>query len=442
MREGSPSLTAQRVAAYRLTFERLAVPYGEPAADEALARDVATRVPDQPSEPMARYLRARTAFFDRVVTNAIERGVSQVVMLGAGYDGRSLRYAQPAVRWWEVDHPDTQADKLARLDRLGIAVGHIAFLGHDLEGGGLAAALADSGFEPDAPSQLCCEGLTVYLRPGSVELLLSELRSLATPGTRLAISLSTSRGEETSDRRRRFQAAVAALGEPAMTALTAEDARSLLTRNRWRPVATSERSQRAGFVVAAPMWSTTPPDGHPSIGRIAGLMERTLDRSDGEGLAVHLEVTYGVPVTRSRELDLGVHRVERTDGSTWIARVFPTVRPIEATRGDAELLSWLEAARFPAERCAADDPVSIHDGHGVLVTQLVPGRTSSMTGPAFELLGQLLGRLHAMDAGCSAARRTGGAWHHLAPDSSPQGEFEGATDLVPRRPPPRTGRPT
>ncbi|MGA8369790.1 MAG: SAM-dependent methyltransferase [Acidimicrobiales bacterium] len=429
MREGSPSLTAQRVAACRLTFERLAVPYGEPAADEALARDVATRVPDQPSEPMARYLRARTAFFDRVVTNAIERGVSQVVMLGAGYDGRSLRYAQPAVRWWEVDHPDTQADKLARLDRLGIAAGHIAFLGHDLEGGGLAAALADSGFEPDAPSQLCCEGLTVYLRPGSVELLLSELRSLATPGTRLAISLSTSRGEETSDRRRRFQAAVAALGEPAMTALTAEDARSLFTRSRWRPVATSERSQRAGFVVAAPVWSTTPPDGLASIGRIAGFMERTLDRSDGEGLAVHLEDTYGVPVTRSRELDLGVHRVERTDGSTWIARVFPTVRPIEATRGDAELLSWLEAARFPAERCAADDPVSIHDGHGVLVTELVPGRTSSMTGPAFELLGQLLGRLHAMDAGCSAARRPGGAWHHLAPDSSPQGELRAVRTL-------------
>jgi hypothetical protein len=29
------------------------------------------------------------------------------------------------VSWWEVDHPDTQADKRARLERLGIAGGRI-----------------------------------------------------------------------------------------------------------------------------------------------------------------------------------------------------------------------------------------------------------------------------------------------------------------------------
>jgi len=34
-------VTAQRVAAHRLTFDRLLAPYGDPAADEALARDVA-----------------------------------------------------------------------------------------------------------------------------------------------------------------------------------------------------------------------------------------------------------------------------------------------------------------------------------------------------------------------------------------------------------------
>jgi methyltransferase (TIGR00027 family) len=254
MREGQPSLTAQRVAARRLTFDRPTVPYGDSAADETLARAVAAQVPGDSSTIMARYLRGRTAFFDRVVLNAIDRDVAQVVVLGAGYDGRALRYAKPAVRWWEVDHPDTQADKRARLDRLGIAAAHVTFLGRDLETGGLAAALTKSGFQPDDRSLLCCEGLAVYLDANAVELMLSELRSLAAPGTRLAISLSAwGNDEDMLDRRRQFQAAVAALGEPARTSLTPEEAAEQFTRTRWRAVEVSERSRRAGFVVVAPI---------------------------------------------------------------------------------------------------------------------------------------------------------------------------------------------
>ena len=253
MRRGLPSLTAQRVAAYRLSFDRLATPYGDPAADEALARDVAGQVPGEPSEIMAHYLQARTTFFDRVVINAIEREVSQVVMLGAGYDGRALRYANPAVRWWEVDHPKTQQDKRVRLRRLGITAERVTFLGHDLEGGGLAAALIESGFQPGVPSLVCCEGLVVYLQQDAVELALAELRSVAAPGTRLAISLATSRDDDnTAERRQRFEAAVAALGEPARTRLSAEGAVGLFARRGWRPVEMSERSQRAGFVLVIP----------------------------------------------------------------------------------------------------------------------------------------------------------------------------------------------
>ena len=50
----------------------------------------------------------------------------KVIIVGAGYDGRAIRYARPGVRWFEVDHPATQRDKLERLERLGIAVAHVA----------------------------------------------------------------------------------------------------------------------------------------------------------------------------------------------------------------------------------------------------------------------------------------------------------------------------
>ena len=62
-------MTAQRVAAHRLTFDRVPAPYGEPAADDELARDVAAGVAVEPG-PMRDYLRARTRFFDHVVTSA------------------------------------------------------------------------------------------------------------------------------------------------------------------------------------------------------------------------------------------------------------------------------------------------------------------------------------------------------------------------------------
>ena len=44
MQDGQVSVTAQRVAAQRLTFDRVPAPYGDPAADDTLARDVAAAV--------------------------------------------------------------------------------------------------------------------------------------------------------------------------------------------------------------------------------------------------------------------------------------------------------------------------------------------------------------------------------------------------------------
>jgi O-methyltransferase involved in polyketide biosynthesis len=120
MRDDAPSQTARGVAAHRLGYVRLEAPYGDPAADEALTRDVADGLVRGPDSPRHEYLRARTAFFDRVVVTSLDRRVGQVVVGAAGYDGRAFRYAKPGVRWFEVDHPATQAHKLARIASLGL----------------------------------------------------------------------------------------------------------------------------------------------------------------------------------------------------------------------------------------------------------------------------------------------------------------------------------
>jgi methyltransferase (TIGR00027 family) len=254
MRDGRPSVTAQRVAAHRIAFDRLTAPFGDPSADEALARDVWAGTEVAPGDPIVRYLRARTHFFDRMVVDAIKHNVSQIVLIGAGYDGRPLRYARPGVAWWEVDHPDTQLDKRARLDRLGLATPHITFLAYDLESEGLAGALVESGFDPDAASLVCCEGVAAYLTLDALERLLTEVRAVAMPGTRLALSVSvTPASGDAMERRRTLHSRLAALGEPIVSSVAYEEARDLLNRTRWTPVKGTNRSGQAGLVVAVPI---------------------------------------------------------------------------------------------------------------------------------------------------------------------------------------------
>ena len=254
MRAGEASMTARRVAAHRLGFERVETPSGDPAADERLARDVAGSTTVEAATPMVAYLAARTTFFDRVVVGALDRGMGQVVIAAAGYDGRALRYAKPGVRWFEVDHPDTQRDKRERLDRLEIEAGHIAFVAADFSVDPVASALTAAGHEPTEPTLFLCEGVAVYLERAVLESLLAELGHAASPGSRLAISVSVATASaEQLERRARFQTTVAAMGEPARSVLPSDDVEPLFAAAGWRAMEASERARSGGLLVCEPL---------------------------------------------------------------------------------------------------------------------------------------------------------------------------------------------
>lgn len=256
MKAGRPSATAQRVAACRRIFERVVAPFGDPDADDRLAADVASGVEGDVGGAMSRYLRARTAFVDRAVVASVERGTTQVVVAGAGYDGRSLRYGKPGVTWFELDHPSTQADKRRRLERLGIAAPGTVFVAADFTTGSPAPALAGAGHDPASPTLFVCEGVAVYLDVETLTSLLAGLASAAAPGSHLALTLSVAAGLPGTDgRRRRFEAAVASLGEPVRSMLTADDAGALLATTGWHPppaVGPGDDARRAGFVLVGP----------------------------------------------------------------------------------------------------------------------------------------------------------------------------------------------
>ena len=256
MRPGQASVTARRVAALRLTFERAASPYGDATVDERLSRDVAgSTAPGATSERMVRYLAARTRFFDQVVVGALGRGVDQVVVAAAGYDGRAWRYAKPGVSWFELDHPATQADKLARLDALGVDRSGVGFASADFAHDDVAAALRGAGIDPDRPSLVLCEGVVAYLDRDTTDRLFAGLRAAVGSRSVLAVSLSTASGTvDGAQARARFRAAVAAVGEAATDPLTVDDAGPILRAAGWEPRSPDSdgggTGRRAGLLLA------------------------------------------------------------------------------------------------------------------------------------------------------------------------------------------------
>ncbi len=207
---------------------------------------------------MVAYLRARTAFFDRVVLDAIARGTTQFVIAAAGYDGRSLRYATPGGRWFELDHPSTQADKRDRLARLGITAPGVTFVSADFRTDDVADRLRTTGLDGAAPTLFTVEGVVAYLDHDVVATLFGALRAVAATGSLLAVSLSTTSSDGTTTQRRvRFQQAVAALGEPLAAPLTPDGATTLFAATGWREVPPLDddagaRRRATGLVVLAP----------------------------------------------------------------------------------------------------------------------------------------------------------------------------------------------
>ena len=179
-----PSFTAQRVAVQRARLERPSSADGDADAERRLYEGLANPLLFGRIDPGR--MRRRTEWFDDATVDALCRGVQQIVIVGAGYDGRALRFNSKGVRWIEVDHPATQGDKRQRVEALGVPLDHITFAAVDLIHGDLDAALDAAGHRSDAPSLFICEGLLGYLPTETILALFTTLRRRSTPHTTLA----------------------------------------------------------------------------------------------------------------------------------------------------------------------------------------------------------------------------------------------------------------
>jgi methyltransferase (TIGR00027 family) len=124
---------------------------------------------------------ARSRIAEDALTAAVEKGVSQIVILGAGLDTFALR-SQPGARQmciYEVDHPATQAWKRERLAEAELAPPPwLIFVPVDFERDDLGERLAGAGFQQNSPAFFSWLGVVPYLTQDAIASTLGYMASI------------------------------------------------------------------------------------------------------------------------------------------------------------------------------------------------------------------------------------------------------------------------
>lgn len=119
------------------------------------------------------FLVARDRYIDDVLQSFLNEGLQQLVMLGAGYDSRAYRFDLAGTKIFEIDHPATQSDKLAKLQAIfGKVPENIAYIPIDFNTQTLAARLLESGYDPGRQTLFIWQGVTMYLTGEAVDATL------------------------------------------------------------------------------------------------------------------------------------------------------------------------------------------------------------------------------------------------------------------------------
>jgi methyltransferase (TIGR00027 family) len=130
------------------------------------------------------WIAVRTAYLDAHVARwtAAPFAFEQVVVLGAGLDTRAARLAHKGVHFFEVDHPATQAEKLARLARLpDYPVRAATYVACDFETDDFVDRLVEAGFRSDAPALIVWEGVVPYLSEPAIRATLRRITTACHP---------------------------------------------------------------------------------------------------------------------------------------------------------------------------------------------------------------------------------------------------------------------
>jgi len=187
MKPDEPSRTALMIARQRAAHQVLdhgSILY-DPFAMKILREDendVLQFANKHPSASIGRlFTTARSRIAEDALSRSVERGLQQIVILGAGLDTFALRnpHGVRQIRIYEVDHPATQAWKLERLADAQIAVPPwLILVPVDFERDDVGEKLVAAGFQQNSPAFFTWLGVVPYLTQDAIDRTLDYMSSI------------------------------------------------------------------------------------------------------------------------------------------------------------------------------------------------------------------------------------------------------------------------
>jgi methyltransferase (TIGR00027 family) len=148
------------------------------------------RYQSAPAKALRSHLVLRSRFAEDRLGAARSRGVTQYVILGAGFDSFALR--QPAwansLKILEVDHLGTQTLKRSHIADAGLPLpANLAFADIDFEHESLLDGLLRNGILPEEPTFFSWLGVTMYLQEAAIDAALLSIAAFP-PGSEVVLT--------------------------------------------------------------------------------------------------------------------------------------------------------------------------------------------------------------------------------------------------------------
>lgn len=158
-------------------------------------RDNANAKVNKSTPGIYEYIIARTLFIDDVFKQALDESIPQIVLLGAGYDSRGIRFKDlnSAARIIELDMAATQNRKIKCLKRNKITIPeYLTFASIDFNKQSMENALASAGYQFGKRNLFIWEGVSMYLEAQSVRDTLAFIRQSSASDSLLAFDFVVS----------------------------------------------------------------------------------------------------------------------------------------------------------------------------------------------------------------------------------------------------------
>lgn len=152
---------------------------------------------------------ARTLFFDSVIRN-LGSEMKQLVILGAGFDGRAHRLTLPRnCKVFEVNDKHTQQCKLEILknNQNCFENENISYVtanfGNSVQQEDFFSKLIENGFDPNTKALFLLEGVSRYLKWEELSHILNKVSSSSAAGSLVAMDISVDKWS-TEDKRKTY----------------------------------------------------------------------------------------------------------------------------------------------------------------------------------------------------------------------------------------------